>query len=86
MESEQIDATSLRDADVLVVRTRTSVDSALLTDTSVRLVCTATIGFDHINTTWCEAHGIRWMACPGCNAQAVCDYIEEALYEFTHYT
>ena len=81
MESEQIDATSLRDADVLVVRTRTSVNSTLLTDTSVRLVCTATIGYDHIDTAWCEAHGIRWMACPGCNAQAVCDYIEEVLNE-----
>ena len=47
----------------------------------VQLVCTATIGFDHIDTAYCESHGIRWMSCPGCNAQAVCDYIEEALEE-----
>ena len=81
MESEQITAAALRDADVLVVRTRTTVNQSLLAGTSVRLVCTATIGFDHIDTTYCEQNGIAWMACPGCNAQAVCDYIEEVLDE-----
>ena len=82
MEPQQITADTVRDADVLVVRTRTRVDASLLADSNVRLVCSATIGFDHIDTAWCEAHGIRWTACPGCNAQAVCDYIEEVLNEF----
>lgn len=81
LKPEQIDAFSIRNADVLVVRTRTRVNEQLLAGSSVRLVCTATIGFDHIDTAYCEAHGIQWISCPGCNAQAVCDYIEEALYE-----
>lgn len=81
MKSEEIDASALRYADVLVVRTRTKVDASLLEGTCVRLVCTATIGFDHIDTEYCKRHNIRWMACPGCNAQAVCDYIEETLSE-----
>lgn len=81
LKPEEIDADSVREADVLVVRTRTKVNEALLAGSAVRLVCTATIGFDHIDTAYCEAHGIRWMSCPGCNAQAVCDYIEEALTE-----
>ena len=81
MESEQISADTLRDADVLVVRTRTTVNQSLLAGTSVRLVGTATIGFDHIDTAYCEQNGIAWTACPGCNAQAVCDYIEEVLDE-----
>ena len=85
MEPEQIDAAAVRHADVLVVRTRTKVNEALLAGSSVRLVCTATIGFDHIDTAYCEAHGISWTACPGCNAQAVCDYIEEALNEITNH-
>ena len=84
LESEQIDAAAVRQADVLIVRTRTKVNEALLAGSSVRLVCTATIGFDHIDTAWCESHAIRWIACPGCNAQAVCDYIEEALNEITN--
>ncbi len=78
---EQIAADTVRNADVLVVRTRTKVNEALLSGSKVQLVCTATIGFDHIDTAYCETHGIRWMSCPGCNAQAVCDYIEEALTE-----
>jgi erythronate-4-phosphate dehydrogenase len=81
LKPEEINTSSIRNADILVVRTRTKVDEELLSGSSVRLVCTATIGFDHIDTAYCEAHSIRWMACPGCNAQAVCDYIEEAIDE-----
>ena len=81
LKPEEINTSSIRNADILVVRTRTKVDEKLLSGSSVRLVCTATIGFDHIDTAYCEAQGIRWMACPGCNAQAVCDYIEEAIDE-----
>ena len=81
MKSEEINNSAIRNADVLVVRTRTLVNEQLLRYTSIRLVCTATIGFDHIDTAYCDAHHIRWMSCPGCNAQAVCDYIEEALDE-----
>lgn len=84
MEPAQMTAETVREADVLVVRTRTHVNEALLSGSKVRMVCTATIGFDHIDTAYCESHGIRWMSCPGCNAQAVCDYIEEALNEFYH--
>jgi len=82
MEPEQIDASAVREADVLIVRTRTKVNAQLLADSSVKMVCTATIGFDHIDTAWCNAHGVRWISCPGCNAQAVCDYIEEAIEEY----
>ena len=81
MKPEQIDASAVREADVLVIRTRTQVNEALLSGSRVRLVCTATIGFDHIDTAYCDTHGIRWMSCPGCNAQAVCDYIEQAIDE-----
>ena len=83
MKPEQIDAEAVREADVLIVRTRTKVNEELLRGSAVRLVCTATIGFDHLDTAYCEAQGIHWMSCPGCNAQAVCDYIEEALNEIS---
>ena len=79
---EQIGAEAVREADVLIVRTRTQVNEQLLEGSRVRMVCTATIGYDHIDTAYCLSKGIRWMSCPGCNAQAVCDYIEEAIEEF----
>ena len=81
LKPEQIDAEAVRHADVLVVRTRTQVNKSLLSGSQVRLVCTATIGFDHIDTEFCDRQGIRWISCPGCNAQAVCDYVEEAINE-----
>ena len=81
LKPEQIDAEAVRHADVLVVRTRTQVNKSLLLGSLVRLVCTATIGFDHIDTEFCDRQGIRWISCPGCNAQAVCDYVEEAIEE-----
>ena len=76
---EEFTPQSVRDADALVIRTRSRVDSGLLAGSRVRFVATATIGYDHIDTDYCRQHDIAWTACPGCNAQAVCDYVEEAL-------
>ena len=61
----------VRDADALLIRTRTRCDEALLHDSSVRLVATATIGTDQIDIPWCESHGIAVASSPGCNAPAV---------------
>lgn len=84
MKPEEITSSAIREADVLVVRTRTKVDATLLSGSNVKLVCTATIGFDHIDTDYCASHGIRWTSCPGCNARAVCDYIEEAIHSISN--
>lgn len=48
----------VRDADALIIRTRTRIDAELLEGSSVRLVATATIGTDQIDTGWCREHGI----------------------------
>lgn len=85
LKPEEIDHSALSGADVLIIRTRTRVHEQLLKGTKVRLVCTATIGYDHIDTSWCDEHDIRWVSCPGCNAQAVCDYVEEVLQEITNH-
>ena len=70
----------MRDADALIIRTRTKANKALLEHSSVRFIATATIGFDHLDESYLREHGITYCSCPGCNAQAVCDYVEEALY------
>ena len=61
----------VRDADALLIRTRTRCDERLLGGSRVRLIATATIGFDHIDTAWCAAHGIRVCTAAGCNARGV---------------
>ena len=45
-----IEADDVKDADALVVRTRTRCDEKLLAGSTVQFVATATIGFDHIDT------------------------------------
>lgn len=69
----------VRDADALIVRTRTRCDESLLKGSKVRFVATATIGFDHIDTHYLERAGIAWTSCPGCNASSVAQYMETSL-------
>ena len=76
---EEITSQTVRHADALFVRTRTRINKELLHGSNVRFVATATIGFDHIDQTYCREAGVYWISCPGCNAQAVCDYVEEAI-------
>lgn len=81
LEPEAITPSVVRNARALIVRTRTRINKELLEGSDVRLVATATIGTDHIDFDYCRAHGIEVVSAPGCNAQAVCDYIAEALNE-----
>ena len=79
LSPEDITPEAVRCADALFVRTRTQINKELLHGSNVRFVATATIGFDHIDQDYCREAGIHWVSCPGCNAQAVCDYVEEAI-------
>ena len=69
----------VKDADALVTRTRTICNEALLKGSSVKAIATATIGYDHIDTSWCEANGIAWSNAPGCNSWSVKQYISSVL-------
>lgn len=70
---------AVRDADALIVRTRTRCDAALLDGSRVQFIATATIGYDHIDTGYCAAHGICWTNAPGCNAASVRQYVQSVL-------
>ena len=65
----------LLDADLLLVRSVTSVNAALLADTAVKFVASATTGADHLDTAWLDAAGIAWYVAEGCNRAAVVDYV-----------
>ena len=69
----------VKDADALITRTRTVCNEALLSGSQVQAIATATIGFDHIDTAWCDAHGIFWENAPGCNSGSVKQYIASVL-------
>ena len=65
---------TVRDADWLIIRSITKITPELLEGSRVRLITTATIGFDHIDTGYCSSHGITWFNAPGCNAGGVGQY------------
>ncbi len=69
----------LTEADALMVRSITLVDASLLEDTPVQFVGTATIGTDHIDLNYLNGRDIAFTAAPGCNADAVKDYVTAAL-------
>ncbi|WP_201189379.1 4-phosphoerythronate dehydrogenase PdxB [Pseudomonas fluorescens] len=70
-----IDRATVEQADVLLVRSVTRVDRALLEGSKVRFVGTCTIGTDHLDLDYFQQAGITWSSAPGCNARGVVDYV-----------
>lgn len=79
LNGADICADDVRDADALIVRTRTQCNEQLLGGSHVSFVATATIGYDHLDTRWLSQAGISWVSCPGCNAGSVAQYVESVL-------
>ncbi|ETX09401.1 erythronate-4-phosphate dehydrogenase [Marinomonas ushuaiensis DSM 15871] len=69
----------VKDADVLLVRSVTKVSKSLLEGSSVRFVGSATIGVDHIDLDYLKDANIEFSSAPGCNAEAVADYVFSGL-------
>lgn len=69
----------VKDADALIVRTRTHCNRELLQGSSVRFIATATIGFDHIDSKYCREANIKWTNASGCNSASVAQYIQSSL-------
>ena len=70
---------TVRDAEALIIRTRTKCDAALLEHSRVAVIATATIGMDHIDLDWCGRRGIVCRNAAGCNAASVAQYMTSAL-------
>jgi len=79
-EGALIEREDIIDADALIIRTRTRCNSSFLEDTRVKIIATATIGTDHIDTEWCKEHGIFFQNASGCNSGGVMNYVFSALY------
>lgn len=71
-----MNATAVADAELLLVRSITHVDANLLAEASdLRFVGSATIGRDHLDLNALSARGLPWASAPGCNAQAVAEWV-----------
>jgi erythronate-4-phosphate dehydrogenase len=70
-----INRATVEQADVLLVRSVTNVNRALLEGSNVRFVGTCTIGTDHLDLDYFKQADIAWSSAPGCNARGVVDYV-----------
>ena len=84
MSGRAITRETLRDAEMLVVRSITRVDRALLDGTPVRFVGTCTIGTDHVDLDYLAKQGIAFASAPGSNATSVAEYIVYGMLELAH--
>ena len=71
----------VKDADALIVRTRTKCNAQLLEGSKVKVIASATIGTDHIDRQWCQSHNIALFNAPGCNSGGVLQYFLTALFK-----
>lgn len=73
-KGREISFGDVKQADVLLVRSVSRIDRQLLADSSVRFVGSATIGTDHMDTSFLQDSGIHWCHAPGCNADGAAQY------------
>ncbi|MGH1469864.1 MAG: 4-phosphoerythronate dehydrogenase [Cellvibrionaceae bacterium] len=75
----ELSADTIKDADALVVRSVVNIDRHLLENSKVKFVGSCTAGIDHLDTDYMDQHNIIWSGAPGCNANAVVEYVLSAL-------
>ena len=85
VDGRSLSREQLSDADILLVRSVTSVNKELLKGTSVRFVGSATSGFDHVDLDCLHENGIEFSSAPGCNANSVVEYVLCAIAEIDDY-
>ncbi len=79
LQGQEFTPNIVKDADALIIRTRTRCDERLLRGSNVRHIATATIGYDHIDLKYCQQHGITVTTAQGCNARGVLQWVGASL-------
>jgi erythronate-4-phosphate dehydrogenase len=81
LPGRKISNKELNDADVLLVRSVTQINKALLEGTKIKFVGTATIGNDHVDKDYLISNNIFFTDAAGCNSDAVTEYVFTALFQ-----
>lgn len=71
----------MQGADVVVSRSKTRLNRALFQGTGVKFAGTCTAGIDHADPEALAELGVHFASAPGCNANAVSEYVLAALLE-----
>ncbi len=79
MAGRDINAESVKDADVLIVRSRTKVNQVLLEGSNVKFVGSTVAGLDHVDQDYLKANNIAFFSAQGCNSMAVAEFVISAI-------
>jgi len=80
VDGRSIDHQTIKDADILLVRSVTKVNEALLKNSKIKFVGTATSGIDHIDTDYLQKSNIYFSHALGSNARSVAEYVLSSLF------
>ena len=79
LPGRSIDSTSVKEADVLIVRSRTKVNQALLEGSKVKFVGSTVAGLDHVDQDYLAKNNITFFSAQGCNSMAVAEFVISAI-------
>ena len=75
MAGRDINTDSVKDCDILIVRSRTKVDQALLEGSSIKFVGSTVAGLDHVDQDYLKDNDIEFYSAQGCNSMAVAEFV-----------
>ena len=79
LETQEITNDKLKDTEALFIRSTTSVDKALLKNTKIKIIGSATAGIDHLDTKYLNTKNIKWFCAVGSNSLSVVNYVMSAI-------
>lgn len=77
----EITAATVKNAQALIVRSRTQVNQQLLEDSSVKFVGSTVVGLDHLDQDYLAEQNTHLYTAQGCNARSVAQFVITALFQ-----
>lgn len=81
LPGKAIQAEDVKDAQALIIRSRTQINQALLHGSDVQFVGSTVVGLDHVDQDYLQQAGIHFYSAQGCNANSVAEFVINALFE-----
>jgi erythronate-4-phosphate dehydrogenase len=75
LETQEITNDKLKDTEALFIRSTTLVDKALLKNTKIKIVGSATAGIDHLDIKYLNNKNVKWFCAEGSNSLSVVNYV-----------
>ena len=79
LNSSDFNNSNIKDADALLIRSTVQINEALLVDTNVHFIGSATAGIDHMDTDYLNKKNIKWFYAAGCNGLSVSNYVMSSI-------